>query len=106
MADSERKGYDQKALLEQFLAHHDLGSAFNAVLAPAPGSFREPKCWPEPAQRAGCSMLIMRDPLEMEPSKYAGGSYMHLHDIEQLSDLVRKRAAAQRDRYAAFDHSS
>ena len=36
-------------------------------------------------------MLIMSDPLEMEPSNYAGGSYMHLHDIEQLSDLVRKR---------------
>jgi hypothetical protein len=89
--ENDDQGAGRRELLEQFLASHDLGRAFNAVLAPAPGSFRESKCWPEPAQRAGRSMLIMSDPLEMEPSRYSGGSYMHVHDIEQLSDLVRKR---------------
>lgn len=89
--ENDDQGAGRRELLKQFLANHDLGRAFNAVLAPAPGSFRESKCWPEPAQRASRSMLIMSDPLEMEPSNQSGGSYMHLHDIEQLSHLVRER---------------
>jgi hypothetical protein len=88
--ENDDQGDGRRELLKRFIANHDLGGAFNAVLAPAPGSFREPKCWPEPAERASGSMLIMSDPLEMEPRKRSGDSYMHLHDIEQLGDLVGK----------------
>jgi hypothetical protein len=59
--ENDDQGAGRRELLKQFIANHDLGGAFNAVLAPAPGSFRESKCWPEPAERASASMLIMSE---------------------------------------------
>jgi hypothetical protein len=93
--ENDGEGDGRRGLLQELINSHQLGDGFNATLAPLPGSFREPSCWPEAAKRPSRGLLLMSDPLSVEPRNGQLGSYMQLDDFRLLGRLLRSRFIEQ-----------
>ena len=89
--ENDAEGSERRDLLQEFLRKPKLAQGFEAVLAPVPGSFREQSCWPAVVERSSRGLLLMSDPLEVEPANRQGGSYMHLEDFRQLGERINER---------------
>ena len=104
-ADAVPRGHpqeDRRAEIATFLAdkraRRNVGvSAFEGTLAPSPGDFRDPACWPDAQAWAGRALVVVSDPLEYRPERDPGGSRFGTADLNRLRKRLDDSFSPQPD---------